>query len=385
LANNHVRKLRVAIVAPSLRILGGQAVQADRLLRAWRGDPEVTAWLVPHNPVPPGPLRHLTKLKYLRTLATEATYLPLLVREFSRADVIHVFSASYSSFLLAPLPAVMIAKAFGRPIVFNYHSGEAPDHLSRSRAARRTLASCDRLVVPSVFLADAFERFGLEAAVVPNMVDADQFTFLDRPTLRPRILSTRNLAHPYNVACTLRAFRAIQDERQDATLTLVGSGPDEPALRRLARDLRLDNVTFAGRVAPSAMPRVYAEHDIYVQSPDIDNMPLSLLEAFASGLPAVSTDAGGVSAMLTHGIHGLLAPKGDHGSLASHVLRLLNEPARARAMARAAHATCAAYAWRAVRPEWLRIYLNALRMREQRRSRTPTPRPTNLETAKSRE
>ena len=50
-------KLKVALVAPSLRILGGQAVQADRLLRAWRGDPDVDAWLVPVNPLPPRPLR----------------------------------------------------------------------------------------------------------------------------------------------------------------------------------------------------------------------------------------------------------------------------------------------------------------------------------------
>ena len=46
------RPLRIAIVAASLRILGGQAVQAQRLLDGWQGDPEVDAWLVPINPVP---------------------------------------------------------------------------------------------------------------------------------------------------------------------------------------------------------------------------------------------------------------------------------------------------------------------------------------------
>jgi len=121
-----MRKLRVAIVAPSLRILGGQAVQAQRLVEAWRNDPEVEAWLVPVNPVPPGPLSRAVKIKYIRTLTTEATYLALLVRELRRADIVHVFSAAYSSFLLAPLPAMLIARAFGRPVILNYRSGQAP-------------------------------------------------------------------------------------------------------------------------------------------------------------------------------------------------------------------------------------------------------------------
>ena len=127
---NGGRRLKVAVVAPSLRILGGQAVQADRLLRAWRDDSDVDAWLVPVNPVPPKLLRFALDIKYLRTIVNELTYLPLLVRELARADVVHVFSASYASYLLAPLPAMLIGRALGKPVILNYRSGEAPDHLS---------------------------------------------------------------------------------------------------------------------------------------------------------------------------------------------------------------------------------------------------------------
>jgi hypothetical protein len=86
-------RLKVAIVAPSLRILGGQSIQADRLLAAWRDDPEVEAWLVPVNPLPPPALQRLVQVKYLRTLVTEALYVPLLIRELARAGVIFLFSA----------------------------------------------------------------------------------------------------------------------------------------------------------------------------------------------------------------------------------------------------------------------------------------------------
>jgi hypothetical protein len=62
-------KLRVAIVAPSLLILAGQAVQADRLLRSWRHDPDIGAWLVPHNPLPPRFLRAALEIKHAYTWA----------------------------------------------------------------------------------------------------------------------------------------------------------------------------------------------------------------------------------------------------------------------------------------------------------------------------
>jgi glycosyltransferase involved in cell wall biosynthesis len=365
-----MQKLRLAIVAPTLRILGGQAVQADRLLHRWRDDPDVDAWLVPVNPLPPRGLRFAVTIKYLRTIVTELTYIPLLVRELAKADVVHVFSASYSSFLLAPLPAAAIARMLGRPVVFNYHSGEAPDHLARSRVARTVLAGVDRNVVPSRFLAEVFQRFGLEATVVSNTIDLDEFAFRERDPLRPRILSTRNLGYPYNVACTLRAFQEIQRRRADASLTLVGGGPDEPALRALAADLGVRNVQFRGRLAPDAIANAYADHDIYLQSPDIDNMPLSVLEAFASGLPVVSTGVGGVPVMLTHGQHGLLAPPNDHRALATHVLHLLDDPAMARRLARAARGTCDACTWSHVRNQWLRIYFSVLT-----ETRTVEPRP----------
>ena len=66
------RRLRVAIVPPSLSIPGGQAVQADRLIYAWQGDPDVEAWLVPINPPPAAPLPWATRVKYARTATSAA-------------------------------------------------------------------------------------------------------------------------------------------------------------------------------------------------------------------------------------------------------------------------------------------------------------------------
>jgi glycosyltransferase involved in cell wall biosynthesis len=348
--------LRVAIVAPTLRILGGQSVQADRLLKAWHGDADIEAWLVPINPVPPRPFRRLLNVKFARTLFTQLFYWPLLVRELRRADVVHVFSASYFSFLLAPLPALLIARWLGKPVILNYRSGEAPDHLARSAIARRALRAVDMNVVPSTFLQDVFRQFGIRANVIPNIVDVDRFAFQLRPRLRPRVVSTRNFEPLYNVACTLKAFELVQRAYPDATLTLVGSGSQDEALRRLAGTLGLRNVQFAGRVAWRDMWRYYAEADIYLQTPDIDNMPGSILEAFASGCAVVATAAGGVPAILGDDVHGCLVPCGDHVAAAERIIGLLEDSARAQRLTTAARESCEEYRWSRVREKWVSLY-----------------------------
>jgi L-malate glycosyltransferase len=371
-AMTHERPIRVAVVAPSLRILGGQSVQAQRLLDGWASDRRIDAWLVAHNPVPPRPLRSLARIKYVRTVVTQLWYWPLLLRNLARADVVHVFSASYWSFLLSPVPAVLVAKLYGKPVLFNYHSGEAPDHLNRSSIARAVLRSVERNVVPSMFLKKVFADFGIAADVIPNVADVHRFVYTPRDPLRPRVLSTRNFEAHYNLPCTLRAFARLQERYPDATLTLVGSGPDEALLRSQTASLRLRNVTFAGRVQQSEMHRYYADADLYVQTPSIDNMPVSILEAFASGLPVVSTDVGGVPGMVQHGVHGLLARDDDDASIAGHLSTLLENPDYARTLAAAAFETCGRYTWPIIRDEWLAQYreLATLRSAQERKALT---------------
>ena len=352
--------IRIAIVAASLRILGGQAVQAQRLLDAWRREPAVDAWLVPVNPVPKPPFDLILRIKYVRTLVTQLLYWPLLVRELRRADIVHVFSASYSSFIVSPLPAIIVGRLLGKPVIVHYHSGEAPDHLQRSAVARWTLRRVDLNVVPSPFLRDVFARFHIPATVVSNTIDLRQFAYRPRTPLRPHLLSTRNFEPLYNVACTLRAFARVQARHSDATLTVVGHGSERDRLHALARELGLQHVTFTGAIPPDQIHRYYAQSDIYVQTPSIDNMPNSVIEAYASGLPVVATRVGGVPAILADGVHGLLADDDDDAGVADRILALIEQPDYARQLAEAAYATCASYEWPVVRHAWMKVYSSLL-------------------------
>jgi len=144
------RKIRVCVVVASIDILGGQAVQALRLLDGLSREREIEAELLPINPRLPRPLRWMQRIKYVRTVVTSILYIANLLLKLPRFDVVHVFSASYLSFLIAPAPAILIAKLYGKCVLLNYHSGEAEDHLRRwPRTSRPLIRLADSLVVPS--------------------------------------------------------------------------------------------------------------------------------------------------------------------------------------------------------------------------------------------
>lgn len=350
-------RVRVLIVAPSLDILGGQAVQATRLGARFAEEPELEIGFLPVNPRLPGALRRLQAIKYVRTILTSLLYVITLLARVRRYDVIHIFSASYFSFLLAPTPAILVAKLYGKKTLLNYRSGEAEDHLHRwRRTVLPTLRLCDRIVVPSGYLVDVFARFGLRAQAIFNFVDASRFRFRERLPLRPVFLSNRNLEPLYNVGCILRAFAKIQQRFPEARLTIAGDGSQRGELETLARTLGVENVRFIGRVAPERMPELYDAADVYLNAPNIDNMPGSIIEAFAAGTPVVTTDAGGIPYIVTDGETGLMVSRDDAEAMARKAIRLLEDDTLAARLAARARGECERYTWEPVRDKWLDLY-----------------------------
>ena len=348
--------LRVALVAPSLRHAGGQSVQADLLLRHWQNHPKVRARLIPIDLEFSIWLRLAERVPFLRTMVRTPFYLLSLFRESKGVDVLHIFSASYASFLLAPAPALLIGRLLGKKTLLNYHSGEARDHLSRWPTALPILRRADQLIVPSDYLAGVFAEFGLFAEVIPNVVDFESFVFRQRTPPRPRLICTRNFHFYYGVDVVLRAFARIIQVYPDASLCLVGSGERELQLRQLVQELGLKSVEFAGGVSHQEIGQILDRADIFLNASRLDNQPISILEAFASGLPVVSTAPEGMDRIIANERTGLLSPVDDEAALARNVLRLLQEPELAERLAGQAYVEAARYRWENIGDLWLRAY-----------------------------
>jgi L-malate glycosyltransferase len=355
------RRLRILLVAPSIRYVGGQAVQARRLQAHLQSEAWADVAILPVDPALPAPFDRMQKIKYLRTFVTSIAYVVSLLRTVWRYDVIHAFSASYWSFLLAPVPAMLVGRLFGKRVIINYRSGEAHDHLTRwGWHAIPLLKLAHEIVVPSGYLVAVFREFGLAAVSVPNFLELDALPYRRRDSLQPKMLSNRNFEAHYNVSTVLRAFAIIQDQKPDASLDVVGDGPLRTELRALAESLLLKNVHFHGSVQPEQMSHFYDRADVYLNAPLIDNMPNSVIEAFAMGLPVVSSDAGGIPYVVRTEENGLLVPSGDASALACAALRMLDDPQLATRLTECArHEATSKYCWSAVRDGWHRTYTGA--------------------------
>ena len=353
-------RLQVSIVAPSLRYVGGQSVQADLLVRLWQNDPDIAVSFLAVDPPLPRACAWAERIPGVRTILREPIYLWRLWRGLRGVNVAHIFSASYWSFLLAPAPAWLVARMRGSKSLINYRSGEARDHLQRFRSAAFVLSRVDKIVVPSGYLVDVFREFGLPAVAVPNLVDLSQFCYRERTPLRPHLVCTRGFSKYYSVDVVVRAFAEVKKEYPEAQLDLVGGGPLEPDVRKLVADLNLTGVNFAGVASRQEIGKYYAQADIFINASWLDNMPVSVIEAFAAGTPVVTTSPECMPYLVQHERTGLLSPVGDEKALAANVIRLLRDPALAARLAQNAHDESRKYTWEAVREQWVNTYRGLL-------------------------
>jgi L-malate glycosyltransferase len=344
----------VAIVAASPRWIGGHGVQADLLVRHWQGEESsVNVRFIPIDPPMP---RWLERLPFIRTLVRTPIYITTLWRGLADVDIAHIFSASYWSFLLAPLPAWLIARVRGKKTLIHYHSGEARDHLNGSRSACRVLRAVDQIVVPSAYLVDVFREFNLRAQIVPNIVDQAQFSYRARIPLKPKLICTRGFHPYYRVDAVVRAFSSVKKNLPAGRLYLLGNGSMETEIRALINELRLADVEFVGAVSHHKIGHYYQQSDIFINASWLDNMPVSILEAFASGTPVVTTAPEGIRHLVEHERTGLLCEVGDWKALAENVFRLFREPDLALRIAQNASEECERFRWERVRSQWLEVY-----------------------------
>ncbi|MES2116731.1 MAG: glycosyltransferase [Pseudomonadota bacterium] len=348
--------LRIALAGPCAPPAGGMANQTAQLARLL-ADAGAQVELVPTNRPPRQ--AWLAPLRGLRALVRLLPYLGALWQAAGRADIVHIMANSGWAWHLHAAPAVWIGRMRRKGVLVHYHGGEAAAFLARQgRLVTVTLGRAHAIVVPSDFLAQVFRQHGLAVQILPNVVDLARFS-PGPPASRPgpMILVCRHLEPLYDHATALRAFRLLRLAVPHAQLTIAGDGPELARLRRLAGELDVaDAVVFAGALDQDGMASLYRQADAVLNPSLADNMPVSILEALASGVPVVSTDVGGIPCLLEHGHTGLLAAPGDAETMARHLLSILHDTDAAQRMAAAGLRLAQRYTWQEIGPRLLAQY-----------------------------
>ena len=236
-------------------------------------------------------------------------------------DILIVEVYSGPSFVIADTVS-LIGKYLGIPTIGVLHGGSLPGFMARhTKWVSRVLHRFDELVTPSAYLKEAFRDFGFKSRIIPNVIDLELYPHRLRRKIEPKLIWMRAFHSIYNPGLAIEAFSLILDKQADATLVMAGVDKGlEASVKRLARDLGVDRRTrFPGFLDPESKAREFSEADIYLNTNDVDNMPVTVVESCAFGLPVIATDVGGIGCLITHGIEGLLVPAGNAEGIADAV------------------------------------------------------------------
>ena len=335
----------VSIVGPFPPPYGGMAVQAKKLAALLRESGCVVQEIKTNSNIPPR-LLISSRIPVFRSLANIGFFLLNLHKALRKTNVVYLLTGFFDFFFWITFPALILIKIHKKRVILSARGGKAQDFFEKYKPVIKSiLKQVDVITTPSSFLREAFVKvLQLNPIVIPNVADLTQFTFKQRNIFSPKLLVTRSLEEIYDIDCVIRAFKTVHDRFPDARLGIVGDGEERKHLEHLASRLKLDDcVVFHGSIKHDEIQDLYAQYDIFVNASRFDNFPGSILEAFASGLPVVTTKAGGIPYMVEDGVTGLVVDVGNCAGLAENVLKLIQQPELGRSMAQNARKKCERY------------------------------------------
>ncbi len=335
---------------------GGMAVQAALLVDKLQGEGIPVVTVKTNQTVP-----QFLLIDKLATLYRFFKYLRKLIPAVYKSEIIHVFSHSYVSFFLFTYPVFLFSKLFGKQYVIHYHGGGAEGFLDKwNFFIKCVFNNAAVLIVPSGFLQEVFSKFGYGAIIIPNIIEISQTKFKIRKIKNPTVVITRHLEKVYNVECAVRAFAIMQRKYPKAHMTILGDGSERKKLENLVKEMRLEkNIVFTGNVKNDEIFNYLAESNIFLNSSNFDNQPVAILEAFAVGLPVVSTNAGGIPHMVAHGENGLLADVNNHEMLAERMVALIEDPDLVNKLVKNGRERLKDFYWENIRLKYFSIYKKA--------------------------
>lgn len=354
-----MKNIRIALIGPLPPPSGGMAKQLMQLSALLTKENYIDVKIVQVNsPYYP---QWIKNVKIIRSLFRLYEYIVKLKRITREVDIFHIFANSGWSWYLFTVPAVWIGRTAKLSVIVNYHGGEAKSFFKKSfKFIRPTLTKATKILVPSLYLKEIFTEYGFTAEIFPNIIDLEKFSnseTVNKNLESPVLLVSRNLEPIYDIATAIKAFVIVLKKYPEARLIIAGSGPEKEKLEQKVKILNVANkVEFTGRLDNEKMPALYQNATVMINPSLVDNMPISILEAFASHVPVVSTNIGGVPYLITNNKTGLLVPVDNPTEMAEKILQLLENPAFAESITKHAYQYVKKYTWPNVKKHLLNIY-----------------------------
>jgi len=210
-------------------------------------------------------------------------------------------------------------------------------------------------VSPSKYLNEYFNENGYKTVYIPNNIDISMYPFKERKQIQPKLLYVRAFHKIYNPTMAVKVLFEISKTYDNATLCMVGPDKDGSLedVKQLARELNvIDKITFTGRLKKEEWIALSSEYDIFINTTNFDNQPVSIIEAMALGFPIVSTNAGGMPYLIEDNKNGLIIEKEDSNAMVKAIKLLLDNQKLAADFSRNARRSAEEFDWKNVKVKW---------------------------------
>lgn len=285
-----------------------------------------------------------------------------MVIKYRKADFVLIDTYSTSAFLFAWTSALLARKLALRYIPV-LHGGGLPERARKSPAKLTSyLKGAYKVVCPSPWLKEEMNKvIELEYKVVPNAIDRDDYPFTERKGFTksgPRMLWVRSFDKIYNPTLAVRVLEALKEQGYpQAELCMVGPDKDGSLadVQKLAKDLHInDKIRITGRLSKREWIELSTGYDVFINTTNVDNTPVSVIESLALGLPVISTNVGGIPHILESGKSGILVEAGSVDSFVN-AIRSLEDAGLYSKLAGNGRTLAEGYSWDRVRPAWMSI------------------------------
>jgi glycosyltransferase involved in cell wall biosynthesis len=288
-----------------------------------------------------------------------------VLRERRRYQVAQIDVFSGTAFVFAEVVSTLL-RLLRKPYVLTLHGGDLPSFGRRwPRRVERLLQNATAVTAPSCYLREQMRGYRDDIRLLPNAVEVSAYPFHIREQPRPRMVWLRAFHRIYNPMLAPEVLARVAARSPTAQLTMIGRNKKDGSFeetKRAAEALRVQGrLALPGAVPKNAVPAWLAAADVFLNTTDSDNTPVSVVEAMAAGLCIVSTNVGGIPHLLEDGRDALLVPPHEPEAMAEAVRRILTEPGLAAALSRNARAKAEKLDWSVVLPQWDDLFTNLSR------------------------
>lgn len=275
-----------------------------------------------------------------------------------RFATVDVFSGL--AFVWAELVTFLLAR-LGKQYVLILHGGSLPEFSKRwPGRVSRLLGSAAYVTAPSSFLLEKMQPYYDDIRFLSNPIDINKYRYAVRGKISPNFVWLRAFHEIYNPLLCIRVFHSIHSKYPSARLTMIGPDKGDGCFdkaRALSNALGVtESIIWTGKIPNADVSNWLGQSDVFLNTTDVDNTPVSVMEAMACGLCIVSTNVGGLPHLLADNENALLVPPNDPQAMEAAICRLLTDPYLAQELSANARQKAEQFDWAVILPQWESLF-----------------------------